>query len=124
MSKFTKTHFVLAVPNLEQSAEYYKSVLGFEVREMAPGWLFFERDHCSIMAGECPEVMSPRNLGDHSYFAYIVVEGIDAYYESVLAAHPDLIKTLNDEAWGMREFGVRTIDGHRIMFGEAMKPSH
>ena len=22
-----------------------------------------------------------------------------------------------DEPWGMREFGIRTIDGHRIMFG-------
>lgn len=22
------------------------------------------------------------------------------------------------EPWGMREFGVRTIDGHRIMFGQ------
>ena len=123
MPKFTKTHFVLAVPNLKESADYYKSVLGFEVREMASGWLFFERDNCSIMAGECPDVTSPRNLGDHSYFAYIAVEGIDAYYESVMAAQPDLIKTLSEEVWGMREFGVRTIDGHRIMFGESITPS-
>jgi catechol 2,3-dioxygenase-like lactoylglutathione lyase family enzyme len=25
-----------------------------------------------------------------------------------------------DEPWGMRELGVRTIDGHRMMFGEAV----
>jgi catechol 2,3-dioxygenase-like lactoylglutathione lyase family enzyme len=123
MPKFTKTHFVLGVPNLKKSAEYYQTVLGFTVREMAPGWLIFERDSCSIMAGECPDAMPPRDLGDHSYFGYIVVEGIDKYYESVLAANPELIKTLSDEAWGMREFGVRTIDGHRIMFGAPISPS-
>jgi uncharacterized glyoxalase superfamily protein PhnB len=29
----------------------------------------------------------------------------------------ELIKPLRDEPWGMREFGVRTVDGHRMMFG-------
>lgn len=28
--------------------------------------------------------------------------------------------TARDEPWGMREFGVRTIDGHRMMFGQEM----
>lgn len=30
----------------------------------------------------------------------------------------EFIKLLKDESWGMREFGIRTIDGHRIMFGQ------
>jgi len=117
MPTFTKTHFVLAVPNLQTSAEFYRSVLGFAVREMAPGWLFFERDGCSIMAGECPDAISPRDLGDHSYFAYIVVEKIEEFYESVRPHPVEFIKALKSEPWGMREFGVRTVDGHRIMFG-------
>jgi catechol 2,3-dioxygenase-like lactoylglutathione lyase family enzyme len=124
MPKYTKTHFVLAVPNLQASADYYRSVLGFTVRDMAPGWLFFERDNCSIMAGECPDAKPPGEIGDHSYFGYVVVEGIDELYDSVVAANGDLIKTLIDEAWGMREFGVRTVDGHRIMFGESTPPSN
>jgi catechol 2,3-dioxygenase-like lactoylglutathione lyase family enzyme len=119
MPTFTKTHFVLAVSNLRASADYYRSVLGFTVRDMAPGWLFFERDNCSIMAGECPDAMPPRDIGDHSYFGYVVVEGINELYDSVVAANGNLIKTLIDEPWGMREFGVRTVDGHRIMFGES-----
>jgi len=122
MTTFTKTHFVLAVPNLKTSGDYYRSVLGFAVKEMAPGWLFFEKDHCSIMAGECADAIPPRDLGDHSYFGYVVVEGIHDYYESVKAAKGELIKALKDEPWGMTEFGVRTIDGHRLMFGESTKP--
>jgi len=27
---------------------------------------------------------------------------------------------LADKPWGMREFGVRTPDGHRIMFGQEL----
>jgi predicted enzyme related to lactoylglutathione lyase len=123
MPKFSKTHFVLAVPNLKVSAEYYHSVLGFTVKEMGdPGWRFFERDTCTIMAGECPDAIPPKELGDHSYFGYVVVEGIETYYESVQAAKAELIKTLRDEPWGMKEFGVRTVDGHRLMFGESTKP--
>lgn len=121
MPTFTKSHFVLAVPNLKTSAEYYRTVLGFTVREMGdPGWLFFERDNCVIMAGECPDAIPPKDLGDHSYFGYIVVTGIDEFYESVRVAGGDFIKTLRDEPWGMREFGVRACDGHRIMFGEPL----
>jgi len=119
MPKFTKTHFVLAVPDLKVSAEFYRTALGFTVREMAPGWLFFERNDCSIMVGECPDAIPARELGDHSYFGYIVVEGIAELYHSVQAAKAEVIKTLRDEPWGMSEFGVRTVDGHRIMFGES-----
>ena len=117
MPTFTKNHFVLAVPNLKTSAEYYRSVLGFTVKEMAPGWMFFERDSCSIMAGECADAIPPKELGDHAYFGYVVVEGIAEYYETVKAEKAELIKTLRNEPWGMTEFGVRTVDGHRIMFG-------
>jgi hypothetical protein len=27
------------------------------------------------------------------------------------------IQPLSNKPWGMREFGIRTVDGHRIMFG-------
>jgi len=118
MSAFTAHRYVLAVPNLQVSGDYYRSVLGFTVREVGdPGWRFFERDGCIIMAGECPDAIPPRDLGDHSYFGYIVVTEIDAFHASVRAAGGELIKSLRDEPWGMREFGVRTVDGHRIMFG-------
>lgn len=110
--------YVLAVLDLERSARYYRDVLGFEVREVGdPGWRFFVRDDCFIMAGECPDALPPEQLGDHSYFAYLVVDGIDQLYAELTAKGVTLIKPLRNEPWNMREFGVRTIDGHRIMFG-------
>lgn len=77
---------VLAVLDLERSARYHRDVLGFEVREIGdPGWRFFVRDDCFVMAGECPDALPPEQLGDHSYFAYLVVDGIDQLYAELTA---------------------------------------
>jgi hypothetical protein len=34
-----------------------------------------------IMLGSCPDAMKPADLGDHSYFAYFVVDDVDGFYE-------------------------------------------
>ena len=69
------------------------------------------------MGRQCPDALSPQELGDHSYFAYLEVDEIDQLYEAVIVKDVTVIKKLRNEPWGMREFGIRTIDGHRIMFG-------
>ena len=110
--------YVLAVPDLSTSAKFYRDVLGFEVREMGDeGWRMFVRDTCVILAGECPDAPSARAIGDHSYFAYLEVDPIDEFYADVVAKGAEIIKPLRDEPWRMREFGLRTVVGHRIMFG-------
>lgn len=109
--------YVIAVPDLETSAGFYRDVLGFEVHEIDdPGWRFFVRGSCVIMAGECPDAIPPDQLGDHSWFAYIEVDGIDELHDAV-ASKARIVSALVDEPWGMREFGIRTADGHRIKFG-------
>ena len=70
------------------------------------------------MAGQCPDALPAESLGDHSYFAYLVVEDIEPDYRRVVDYGAELIKPLQDESWGMREFGLRTVDGHRIMIGQ------
>jgi uncharacterized glyoxalase superfamily protein PhnB len=118
MLTITRTSFVIAVPDLQASAAFYRDVLGFTIRTIAdPGWLFYTCGECTIMAGECSAAIHPSKLGDHSYFAYLHITDIDSYYESVSAAGARICKSLRDEPWGQREFGVVTADGHRIMFG-------
>ena len=118
MPRITNHSFVIAVPNLEKSAAFYRDVLGFRIDTVSdPGWLIYRSGECTIMAGECPDAMPPSELGDHSYFAYLQIEDVDSLHESVRATDAKLCKTLRDEPWQMREFGVVTADGHRIMFG-------
>jgi len=115
------TFYVLAVPNLERSAEYYSKVFGFEVRTIGdPGWRMLVRDNCKIMAGECRDALPANELGDHSYFAYFVVDDVDDFYHHVIQQQAEVIKPITDEPWKMREFGIRTIDGHRIMIGQEL----
>jgi predicted enzyme related to lactoylglutathione lyase len=112
---------VLAVPDLERSGQFYARTLAFQVRELGdPGWRLFVNGQCQIMAGACPDALLAGDLGDHSYFAYLVVDDVDAYYRRVTESDAEVVKALRDEPWGMREFGLKTIDGHRIMVGQTL----
>lgn len=116
--EITRHSFVIAVPNLQESAAFYRDVLGFTIHSIPdPGWLFYRCGDCMIRAGECPDALPPSQLGDHSYFAYLQVENIDELHESIRRAGAQICKDLRDEPWQMRELGVVTADGHRIMFG-------
>jgi catechol 2,3-dioxygenase-like lactoylglutathione lyase family enzyme len=106
------SRFVLEVPNLKLSAAYYRDVLGFSVRELGPGWMLYRLGACLIMAGEWP------GCQPDAYFAYIEVDDIEPYYQRLMTAKADVLKSLTAEPWGMKEFMIRTIDGHRIMFGQ------
>ena len=120
--KIQRTIYVLAVPDLEKSAEFFRNVLGFTIHEIGDqGWRMFVRDTCRIMAGHCPDAIHPSQIGDHSYFGYFVVDNVDDYYGMVTSKGAEIIKPLKSEKWGMREFGVRTIDGHRIMIGQDLE---
>ena len=58
--------YVIAVPDLRRSSEFYRDVLGFAIRPIGdPGWLFYEQGECTIMAGECTDAIPPADLGDH-----------------------------------------------------------
>ncbi|MCD2260190.1 VOC family protein [Psychroserpens luteolus] len=116
--KLTKNRYVLAVHDLEKSAKYYSEVLAFDVYNIDdPGWRFAERDNCMLMLGECKDAIPHSKLGDHAYFAYIEVEDIDLLYEEFASKGAQIRHTPEDKPWGMREFPLKTIDGHRITFG-------
>ena len=124
MPEITGSRFVIAVPDLRTSSAFYRDVLGFAIHSIPdPGWLFYTSGDCMIMAGECPDALPPSQLGDHSYFAYLQVEDIDVFHQSVREAGAQICKDLREEPWGMREFGLVTADGHRIMFGTPVSRS-
>ena len=117
-----KARYVLAVPDVERSARFYRDVLGFEVREVEdPGWRFFVRDECFIMAGECPDAIplpaswETTPTSPTSTWTRRTRSTGSSPREGV-----EVTKALTSEPWGMREFGIRTVDGHRIMFGEEL----
>lgn len=123
MPEITHTRHVLAVQNLEASVEFYTQQLGFKLLFEFPGWAYLGRDAFVVMLGECADEPPASTLGDHSYFAYVVVEDIASIYEEYLEKGVKIRKQLRTEDWGMKEFALQTLDGHRIMFGEAVAVS-
>ncbi len=118
MTKILKNYHVLAVPDAAVSSQFYTSVLGFHEVLDVGGWRFVQRDHCMFMLGECPDALPVAELGDHSYVAYLVVDNVDGYCEEILQQKIEVTSSIGDKPWGMREFGIRTPDGHRIMLGQ------
>ncbi|MBC7930245.1 MAG: VOC family protein [Rubrivivax sp.] len=118
MADLTRTRCVLAVHDLATSVAYYTRVLGMEIDFTVPGWAFLSRGSFQVMLGECADAMPAHETGDHSYFVYVTVEGIDEVYGELVRNDATLTQKLTDKPWGMREFGIRTPDGHRIMFGQ------
>lgn len=120
MSDFTDVRFTLAVQDLARSTDYYASVLGLQMDFTAPGWSFMSRGSFRVMLGECSDAVPAQALGDHSWYGYVTVSDAAALFGEYRAAGADFTQALADKPWGMREFGVRTIDGHRLVFGQEL----
>ena len=114
----THTSYVLAVPNLAAASAYWREALGFARQAEPPGWDFLVRDGCRVMLGECPDDLPPSELGSHGYFAYVVVEDVDAFHTEIAARGAIVASPPADKPWGMREMAVHTPDGHKLMFAQ------
>lgn len=120
MPAILQNHYVLAVPDVRVSARFFVDALGFQVVNEPPGWVFVARDNCMIMLGECPGAIPAGELGDHSYFAYLRVDDADAFLAQFTAAGFQPHSPIGSKPWGMREFAIRTPDGHRLTVGHIL----
>ncbi|OBG57306.1 MULTISPECIES: VOC family protein [unclassified Mycobacterium] len=117
--EFISADPVLAVHDLDGTAEWFRSVLGCDITEPDPGnWTFCAAGSVTFRLGRCPDALPAARLGDHSYLAYLTVDGVDAFYRRAVAQHADVIEAPTTEPWGRREMGLRSPEGHRFMLSE------
>jgi len=121
MFKVTQTQHVLAVTDFEAALQYFTEMLGFTVDMRIGGWAFLSLDEFHLMVGDCRGEIPARDTGNHSYFAYVNCTGIDELYEQYRERGVSFIQHIADKPWGLREFGVETPEGHRIMFGQDIR---
>lgn len=124
MPRIVGPRYVLAVRDLRASTQYFMDVLGCrrDFGAESDGWSFLSRDDFQVMLGECADDRSAGDLANHSWFADLTVEGVDEF-EELVSRGATIIAPPVTEPWGMREFGIRTPDGHRIRFGEPVGSS-
>src|SRR5262249_55253867 len=78
--------FVLAVPDLDRSVRYFIDVLGFKPDwRDSDNWQSLTRGEVRLMLGHCPDALSPHEIGDDSYFAYLTVDDVDALHAELAA---------------------------------------
>ena len=122
MPNVVLTRHVLAVCDLSKATRYFLDVLGFEREGIAAeGWSFLFLGDFRVMIGECPDEVSAQETGNHSYFAYVLVEDIDGYYTEIRDRGAEFSFQVKDRPWGLREFCVLTPEGHRIVFGQEIE---
>ncbi len=120
MPRLVDSRCVLAVRDLSVSTRFYVDVLGFtrDFGDGSDGWSFLSRDTFRVMLGECADAMPAGELGDHSWYAYVTVEGVDELHAEVARRGAEILAAPATKPWGLREFCLRTPDGHRLVFGE------
>jgi catechol 2,3-dioxygenase-like lactoylglutathione lyase family enzyme len=115
--------FVLAIPDLDKSAAYFREVLGFRVLWWeATDWRLVERDTVRVMLGHCLNDLPPSDPGPHNWFGYLEVDDINALHAEITARGATCSEPAN-RPYGMKEVVVTTVDGHRIVFGQQLKDS-
>ncbi len=82
------------------------------------GWEFLSRGEFSVMLGECPLDVPAAETNNHSYFAQVIVDDVDALYDEYQSSGATFTQPVRDKPWGLREFGIVTPEGHRIVFGQ------
>ena len=122
MSRVLDSRSVLAVQDLARSTRFYIEVLGFQLDPVdAKGWSFLSMDSFKLMLGECADEIAATETGNHSWFVRLMIEGLDEYHRVISSRGAEVIAEPGDKRWGLREFVIRTPDGHRIMFAEPIR---
>lgn len=116
--KVVHTRHVLAVKDLAVEAAYYIDKLGFDRDFTAPGWEFLSFGDFKVMLGECADEMTAEETGNHSWFAHALIENVDEVYQEFIGRGAQILSTISNKPWNIREFSIVTPDGHRIVFGQ------
>ena len=85
------------------------------------GWEFLHFGEFRVMLGECADDVSAAETNNHSYFAHVMVDDVDEVFEAMREHGATFTQEVADKPWGLREFGVVTVDGHRIMFAQDLE---
>lgn len=120
MPEILAATFVLAVNDLRASRRFYVEKMGFKEDLAVDGWSFLSRGACRLRLGDCPDATPISKARDHSWFAYLHVQDARGLWEEVLRNGVEVWHPIEDKPWGLREFGIVTPDGHRLVFGERL----
>jgi hypothetical protein len=119
-----KSTTVFLVGNIEPTMEWYKQ-LGFDSEYYPPGFAILHRDGVEIFLQQQPGYVAPVDAGRHereAWNVYIVTDNVKALHEEY-SRRPGLnvSRALCPQEYGMIEFDVIDLNGHRLVFAQPMQ---
>jgi hypothetical protein len=122
-AKLRNSTTVFLVGNIEQTMEWYKR-LGFKSEYYPPGFAILRRDEIEIFLQQQPGYVAPDDPGRrerHAWNVYIITDDVKTLYEEY-SSQPGvkISRQLSQQDYGMMEFDVMDLNGHRLVFAEPM----
>jgi len=122
-AKLRNSTTVFLVGNIEPTMEWYKR-LGFEPEYHPPGFAILRRDDIQIFLQQQPGYMAPDDPGRRerdAWNVYIITDNVKALYEEY-SSLPEVkvSRQLCPQDYGMMEFDVMDLNGHRLVFAQPM----
>jgi uncharacterized glyoxalase superfamily protein PhnB len=108
---------VFPVDNVAETAEYYRTTLGFKISVLygdPPYYAIVDRDGVAIHLSEREDTSTPIER----CAAYIKVDNADALYEEYEGRGIEMFSPPENQENGMREFELTDNSGHFLMFGQ------
>jgi uncharacterized glyoxalase superfamily protein PhnB len=109
------------VADVVKAAAYYDAKLGFKSAQLwgnPPVFAIPTREDVQVMLSQKdPSWIHPKGAHPQTMDAYFFVRDVDALHAEYASNGADIVWAPRDEnAYGMRELGVRDLDGHVLIF--------
>jgi uncharacterized glyoxalase superfamily protein PhnB len=106
-------HPELVVRDVLAAATFYEEKLGFE-----RGFTWGDPVRMAGMnLGGVSVRLRQGTPGPEGCAVYFVIGDADELHEFQRASGADIVRPLQDQPWGFRDFKVRDLDGNQLMFG-------
>lgn len=114
---------VFQVVNLKKAIDFYTNALGFEQDFIYGEPAYYagvRKDSIAIHLNQASESRQPL-VGKGIVF--IFCDEVDAYCEKVKQLGAVVVEEPEDRPYGVRDFGVKDIDGNTLCFGCSLEES-
>jgi predicted enzyme related to lactoylglutathione lyase len=110
-TQFVQGAPVLHVSDVPATAAFYRDLLGFT-------WDFGDEIYAVVWRDNSAIHFVRDEGGPCGVHLFQWVKDVDAYYREVVDRGAKIVAEPADQPYGIREFGLRDINGVRIVFGQ------
>ncbi len=109
--QFVQGAAVLHVSDVAATAAFYRDVLGFT-------WDFGDERYAVVWRDNSAIHFVRDDVSPVGVHLFQWVKDVDAYYREIVDRGAEIAKEPADQPYGIREFGLRDINGVGIVFGQ------